>query len=718
MSSSIYITLLTLAIWFLSNTQHTSAQSCWRETRCSDIKQPAYPGEWDANNFAPDSRNVTPLAVYSLQSGRKIATWPAAIPISSNTSGVYLDFGKEVGGIITIKFSVSSVTKDNSSEGGTLGLAFSEAKNWVGYTSDSSNGNYARPDGAVYSTFSQTGNFTYVMPTEYLRGGFRYLTLFLLGDGTYITIHNVTLELSFQPTWSNLRAYQGYFHSNDDLLNKIWYSGGYTLQLNAIFPTTGRTWPPPGITWQNDVTLGPGNTINVDGAKRDRTVWPGDMGVAGPASFYSTGDLESIKNSLQSLYDGWVWSTAIFWQTVKCFGKRYLSYVRYSEHQLLFSYLIPDRWTMIGLYNYALFSGDVEFVKMQWERHILAMNLILAQVDLVVGLVNISFYPNDWGRFKSYGYLASAQMLAYHTLTTGATLAKWVGDTTGLNRLWLHVAARLKETINIKLWDAKIGAFKDNYGSYDTGLYPQDGNSLAILLGVVKGTEKQGQAISSWLTANWRAIGPESPELPGEVSPFITSFEIQAHLLARQPQRALDLIRTSWGWYLNNENGTQSTMIEGYLIDGTFGYRHDAGYEEVYSYTSHAHGWSTGPVTALTEHTLGLSVTGLGGQAIRFAPQLGDLKDVQGGFVTKFGKCHAKLRLNETTDCILAELEVPKEAITEVILLPGKCRPGRSSPIQLNGREVEMGKLNVLEGPGNAKLYSMTLPGGKHTFEY
>ena len=372
---------------------------------------------------------------------------------------------------------------------------------------------------------------------------------------------------------------------------------------------------------------------------------------------------------------------------------------------------------MIGLYNYALFTGDVEFVKAQWKRHVFAMNLIIAQIDPIVGLLDIKSYPNDWGRFNSNGYLASAQMLAYHTLTTGATLANWVGETAGLDRTWLHIAARLRETINKKLWDEKVGAFKDNYGHYDTGLHPQDGNSLAILLGVVKGTGKQGQAISSWLTTSWRAIGPESPELPGEVSPFITSFEIQAHLLARQPQRALDLIRTSWGWYLNNENGTQSTMIEGYLTDGTFGYRHDAGYEEVYSYTSHAHGWSTGPVTALTEYALGLSVTGLGGREIRFAPQLGDLKDVQGGFVTGFGKYRAKLLLNETTGCILAELEVPNEVTTEVVLLPGKCKTGPSR-VMVNGREREIGELDVADGQEDTKTYSMILPGGTHTLEY
>ncbi|KAI3321198.1 glycoside hydrolase family 78 protein [Xylariaceae sp. AK1471] len=698
MAPLIYPPLLFLVTWLLGLTQHSSAQGCWRETPCSGIEEPAYPGEWDSNNFAPESRDVSPSAIYDLVNGQEISTWPATFTISSNQSGIYLDFGKEVGGIVTIEYSISSIT-----ESGALGLAFSEAKNWVGRNSDSSNGIHARPDGAIYANFSSTGSLTYVMPLKNLRGGFRYLTLFLLGEDASATISNVSLELSFQPTWSNLRAYQGYFHSSDDQLNKIWYSGAYTLQLNAIPPATGRSWPAPDIAWQNNGLLGPGDTINVDGAKRDRTVWPGDMGVAGPASFYSTGDLESLKNSLQTLYDNQADSGMLPFAGPPLYASGSDTY---------------HMWSMIGLYNYVLYSGDVEFLHIYWEGYILAMNFVLSQIEPTIGLLDITKYPNDWGRFSSDGYLASAQMLAYRIMTTGATLATWAGDMTGLNATWLQAAANLKDSINDKLWDAEVGAFKDNYGEYDTGLHPQDGNSLAIVLGLVNGTEDQGQAISSWLTKNWMSIGPESPELPGEVSPFIASFEIQAHLLARQPNRALDLIRTSWGWYLNNENGTQSTMIEGYLTDGTFGYRHDAGYEEDYPYTSHAHGWSTGPVTALTEHTLGLSVTGLAGETCLFAPQLGDLTDVQGGFVTSLGKYYAELHLDTTRGCILVEVSVPDKAAIELIWPPSSCSPNASSPILVNGKEADIDRIGIMDGPGGTMLYSMTLPGGKYTLEY
>jgi hypothetical protein len=79
------------------------------------------------------------------------------------------------------------------------------------------------------------------MPDKLLRGGFRYLTLFLISNATTsVELSNISLEIGFQPTWPNLRAYQGYSHSNDELLNRIWYSVAYTLQTNSVPVNSGR----------------------------------------------------------------------------------------------------------------------------------------------------------------------------------------------------------------------------------------------------------------------------------------------------------------------------------------------------------------------------------------------------------------------------------------------------------------------------------------------
>lgn len=216
--------------------------------------------------------------------------------LSGNGSLVTYDFGKEVGGIISFKY------KSNGT--GELGIAFTEAKNFVGEWSDSSNGEFKGPDGALYTSFNGSLTTTYTMPQQRLRGGFRYMTVFLETNSTAsASLSDVAVELDFMPTWPDLKAYQGYFHSSDELLNRIWYAGAYTLQSNCVPTNTGRQVPFLITGWANNATLGPGDTIIVDGAKRDRAVWPGDMGVAVPSTFVSLGDLESVKNALQVMYN-------------------------------------------------------------------------------------------------------------------------------------------------------------------------------------------------------------------------------------------------------------------------------------------------------------------------------------------------------------------------------------------------------------------------------
>lgn len=286
--------------------------SCWRNSSCTGPSSPSFPGPWDSNNYAPDSRSIQPKFVLSLPDGEYISDYPSdSTPsLTSSDLGLVFDFGLEVGGILTVEYTAS---KPNL----TLGLAFTEAKDYIGRESDNSNGGTGA-DGALSATLSDgDGDGVYTMPDAKLRGGFRYLTLFLAEEeeekekeGT-LTIKNITLELSYQPTWPNLRAYQGYFHSSDKLLNRIWYAGAYTLQTNSVPRMTCRTSISSATGWANDAVCGPGETLLLDGAKRDRWVWIGDMGVAVPSVSVSTGDLESTKNALLAIWDNQVGNLGI-----------------------------------------------------------------------------------------------------------------------------------------------------------------------------------------------------------------------------------------------------------------------------------------------------------------------------------------------------------------------------------------------------------------------
>lgn len=181
-------------------------------------------------------------------------------------------------------------------------------------------------------------------------------------------------------------------------------------------------------------------------------------------------------------------------------------------------------------------------------------------------------------------------------------------------------------------------------------------------------------------------------------------------MAARQATRGLDLIRRAWGWYLNNPYGTQSTCIEGYLADGSFGYRSEYGYANDYSYTSHAHGWSTGPTDALTSYIVGLTVTAPGGSQWSFAPQFGDLTHAEAGFTTPLGQFSAAWTLHTG----YYEISWNAPPSTKGVL----TLPGQAASVVVDGQAVKRGELEVRAGAFKDVLANVTIiaaQGGKHT---
>lgn len=68
-----------------------------------------------------------------------------------------------------------------------------------------------------------------------------------------------------------------------------------------------------------------------------------------------------------------------------------------------------------------------------------------------------------------------------------------------------------------------------------------------------------------------------------------------------------------------------------------FSYRSYDGYNYDASYTSHSHGWSSGPTSALTIYVLGLQVTSPMGQTWALEPHTSGLPAAEGGFETPLG---------------------------------------------------------------------------------
>jgi hypothetical protein len=604
---------------------------------------------WDAYNLAPASRTVTPVRVTRTTgtvSGASTILHGRPVTLTGTGSSITLDFGKEVGGLVSLHFTGAGAA------GQRLGLAFSESSQYIGPDSDASNGG-SGSDGAVYADVTPGSDWT--VPQASLRGGFRYLTLFAGSDGP-ISLDQVSLAISFAPTMANLRAYDNYFYSSDPLLNRIWYAGAYTVQTNTIAPTTGRVWGPPAEGWNNTGTVGTGDTVLVDGAKRDRTVWPGDLGVSVPTEYASLGDLTPTRNALTTLYQHQAGSGEL------PFAGPQVNFYGSDTYHL---------WTLIGTANYYQYSHDKSWLDSEWSnyRRALAFSLAKVQPD---GLMSVTGTA-DWARSDQGGENIEANALLHQALTTGAALASAEGDQADASA-WKTAADTVKSAVNTLLWDDAAGEYRDNPTS---DLHPQDGNSAAVWFGLAPAD--RAKRVSASLTTDWNAYGATTPEKGSEIATFPGSMEIQAHLQAGDATRALDLIRREWGYMLDSPLGTGSTFWEGYLANGQFGYGG--------AYMSASHGWATGPTSALTFDVLGISPRSVtGGYALK--PQPGDLADAQGSLKTPLGDIRLAWQHDVTRRSFTEQVDAPTAAVDEVDVPTF----GAATQVTVNGKRVWNGR--------------------------
>jgi hypothetical protein len=112
-------------------------------------------------------------------------------------------------------------------------------------------------------------------------GGFRFVLLTLATPGS-VSISAV--QVDFQAQRATADDYAGWFLSSDKQLNRMWYSGAYTVQLNM---------KPAGLNGLADKRI-------YDGAKRDRSIWTCDLLVQAPAAIGTLGDVgaDYVKSSL------------------------------------------------------------------------------------------------------------------------------------------------------------------------------------------------------------------------------------------------------------------------------------------------------------------------------------------------------------------------------------------------------------------------------------
>ncbi|MDA0181345.1 hypothetical protein OJ997_13650 [Solirubrobacter phytolaccae] len=544
---------------------------------------------------------------------------------------------------------------------------------------------------------SRAENFTIAAPgrvgnaANLMQGGQRFQTVSLTTPGT---LELSSVGIDFRHPNSGAADYQGNFLSSDSKLNKLWYQGAYTNDTNSV---------PIGAV--------PGQTIPVilDGAKRDRRPWSGDLDLQNRTSATSIGigakGTDYIKGTLHAFggtqgADGRIFGHIQNWTIWPPSGGFYST--SYSMYHVL---------SVAGYYHY---TADLDFVRAQYEiiRRQLAYNRSLVDPNLGLLITNAGGDGRDWDFYDGGkpGAVTAYNAIYYKALTDAAYLARELGNEADAV-LWSGQAADVKARLNATLFDATRGVYKladRNNGATSGNAIPQDANSEAVMWDIAPESARAG--ILSWLRSNlWGTFGPQpySPEANYStvISPFVTGKEVDARFHAGDTKGAIDLIHLMWD-QMTDENGPYytGTVWEKLNQDGT----------DVDANASLAHGWGSGPVSSLSHYVAGARPVAAGYKTWIVDPQPGELAWAQATLPTPFGGLSSRWVRGDGTFKLTVAAPAGTSGTVRVPLL------GRSRTIAVDGAVVWQDGRSVGGFAGTQRDGAVEFTGvtGTHTFAF
>jgi alpha-L-rhamnosidase len=366
----------------------------------------------------------------------------------------------------------------------------------------------------------------------------------------------------------------------------------------------------------------------LDGAKRDRAIWAGDMNVEGPSVYYSTGQSQYIKGALQllgsyQLSSGFVTGDLPPQDALHTGPNQPGTVGTYSASYSMY-------W-LLGLGSYYLYTGDTAFAKQEWPVVQAELAWNASQLDSNGLFVTDSSDGADWDYYDGdkTGEVTEYNILYYKALLDGAMLATAAGQTAQASA-YTQDAAALKTAINAHLFSSSTGLY--DVSNTDTAGVAQDANSLAVLYGVAPAAD-DAPILAALKTDLWTSQYGPVPFSAGtgysqEPSPYISGYELDARLATGDTANAEQLLTTLWGHMIASGPDDTGTMWELVNTDGTPGFG---------SFTSLSHGWASTPASALPGYVLGIQPVSPGYASWLVQPHAGDLSWAQGQAPTPHG---------------------------------------------------------------------------------
>ena len=497
--------------------------------------------------------------------------------------------------------------------------------------------------------------------------GFRFVMVTLTTPGT-MTIRD--LGVDFQAYRATPEDYRGWFESSDDELNRLWYAGAYTLQTNLKLP--GLRGLPDGRIY--------------DGAKRDGSIWTGDLIIQGPTAISTLGDVgeQYVKWSLEELLreqraDGHLPGSPDFNK-----GRATALHPLGQGSPIYYS-VNYSGYGVRSIVDYYRYSGDEEFAKQtlaQVEKAVAYNDAFLDRDKWLIAPRNPAnpsdpaYTRGDRDYFQSYmpGYVTKFSIDYYILLREMAWYEREIGSAAKAAE-YDATADKIKASVMSVLWNPKLGVFGQSDLKPD--LVAGDVNGLALQYGFVpKGDEKR---VLDALKVNWNPHGAIMGEglvdpTGHTIEPFGIGMETGGRLAVNDTAGAFDLMRRTWGTMIDPANP---------LYTGTFWEfkNTDGGVNRATA--SLAHGWAASPTVQLTESVLGVRPVGPGYSTWSIKPHPGNLKYSRGVVPTETGTIDAAWTSDIKAETFDLDVTTPAGS-SGTVAVPAQA----DSVVRVNGRRV------------------------------
>ena len=439
--------------------------------------------------------------------------------------------------------------------------------------------------------------------TSSFMGGFRFEAITLTTPGTLVLKGaGVQFGGGYLATAAD---YQGYFESSSADFNQMFYDGAYTEQTDM---------QPAGTNGATEPSV-------LDGAKRDRAIWSGDLGIEGQgiADTLGSNGNNYVKQSLLTLITSSQQGGGLNADTLFRTGPYSNSY---------------SSWTLDAATEYYRNTGDTAFAQqiLPWLEGQLSYDATLTDNDgLIVTGSQISTTNGgyDWDFYDGAkpGVVTAFNDLYYRALRDVAYIEASLGNNTKADA-YNQTADSVKDEINANLFNPATGTYYLSESDHTT--FAQDANALSVLFGIAPDDKVPG--ILSALKTLWGPHGSEpysGSTYSNLISPFITAFEVEADYLAGDTTDAEQLVGLTWHQMLDPQNPFYTgTFWENIGPDGT----------ATESRTSLSHGWASGPTPIMTSYVLGVQPADPGYATFTVAPHFGSLTWAKGAVPTPYGQ--------------------------------------------------------------------------------